>query len=71
MKIVTPTVFIGDKKKGKYSKATKFFKEDVSIENLTKFFKQEVFRRPQHCMTHLVSRALSRFLAHLYAGRLS
>ena len=42
IKIMTPTVFIGYKKKGKFSKETRFFKEDVSLENLTKFFKGEV-----------------------------
>ena len=34
MRIVTPAVLIGEKKKGRYSKTTKFFKGDVSIENL-------------------------------------
>ena len=42
MKIMTPTIFVGKKKKGKFSNNTRFFTEEVSIENLTKFFEGEV-----------------------------
>ena len=42
MKIMTPKLFIGKKKKGQYSDNTKFFSGEVSVNNITKFFEGEV-----------------------------
>ena len=39
---MTPKIFIGKKKKGKYSDDTRFFTGEVSVKNLIKFFEGEV-----------------------------
>ena len=39
MKIMVPKIFHGEKKKGKFTKETIFFKDEVTLENTKKFFK--------------------------------
>ena len=39
MKIMVPKIFHGEKKKGKYTKETIFFKDEVTLENIKKFYK--------------------------------
>ena len=42
LKIMTPKIFIGNKKKGRFTKDTKFFEGEATVENITKFFQGEV-----------------------------
>ena len=39
MKIMVPKIFHGEKKKGKFTKETIFFKNEVTLENIKKFYK--------------------------------
>ena len=39
---MTPKIFIGNKKKGRFTKDTKFFEGEATFENITKFFQGEV-----------------------------
>ena len=41
MKIIIPKLFIGEKKKGRYTPETKFFKGKTSIEAIQRFFEGE------------------------------
>ena len=41
MKIMTPKVFHGEKKKGRYTQDTVFFKDEVTMENITNFYKDK------------------------------
>ena len=41
MKIMTPKIFHGEKKKGRYTKDTEFFEGEVTLENITKFYKDK------------------------------
>ena len=41
MKIMTPKIYIGNKKKGRFTKDTKILEDEVTIENLTNFFAKE------------------------------
>ena len=38
LKIMTPKLFLGDKKKGRFTKDTRFFEGEATLENITKFF---------------------------------
>ena len=38
LKIITPKIFIGKKNKGRYAPGTKFFNDEVTLENITNFF---------------------------------
>ena len=42
LKIMTRKLFLGNKKKGRFTKDTKFFEGEVTLENITKFFEGEV-----------------------------
>merc|ERR1712240_910932 len=42
MKVTTPKIFHGEKKKGKFTPETIFFKEEVSLENITRFYEDKV-----------------------------
>ena len=39
---MTPKLFLGNKKKGRFTKDTKFFEGEVTLENITKSFQGEV-----------------------------
>ena len=39
MKIMTPKIFHGEKKKGRFTPDTIFFEGEVTMENITKFYK--------------------------------
>ena len=41
MKIMTPKIFHGEKKKGRFTKETVFFEDEVTMENITNFYKDE------------------------------
>ena len=41
MKIMTPKIFYGEKKKGRFTKETVFFKDEVTLENITKFYEDK------------------------------
>ena len=41
MGIMTPKIFHGEKKKGRFTKETVFFKDEVTLENITKFYKDK------------------------------
>ena len=41
MKVMTPKIFIGNKKKGRFTKETRIFEDEVTIGNLTNFFAKE------------------------------
>ena len=41
MKIMTPKIFHGEKKKGRFTKETIFFKDEVTLENIKKFFEDK------------------------------
>ena len=45
LKIMTPKLFIGNKKKGRFTKDTKFFDGEATLENIMKFFQREVITR--------------------------
>ena len=38
LKIMTPKIFHGEKKKGRFTKDTQFFKDEASLENITNFY---------------------------------
>ena len=38
MKIMTPKIFHGEKKKGRFTKDTIFFKDKITLENIKKFY---------------------------------
>ena len=38
MKIMTPKIFHGEKKKGRFTKETMFFEDEATLENITKFY---------------------------------
>ena len=42
LKIMTPKIFHGEKKKGKFTKEMKFFEGEATLENITKFYEGEV-----------------------------
>ena len=42
MKIMTPKIFHGEKKEGRFTKETKFFEGEATLENITKFYEGEV-----------------------------
>ena len=39
---MTPKISIGNKKKGRFTKNTKFFEGEATLENITKFFQKEI-----------------------------
>ena len=41
MKIMTPKIFHGEKKKGRFTKETVFFEDEVTMENITNFYKDK------------------------------
>ena len=41
MKIMTPKIFYGEKKKGRFTKETTFFEDEVTLENITKFYENK------------------------------
>ena len=41
MKIMTPKIFQGDKKKGRFTKETVFYKDEVTLENIKKFYENK------------------------------
>ena len=41
MKIMTPKIFRGEKKKGRFTKETTFFEGEVTLENITKFYENK------------------------------
>ena len=41
MKIMTPKIFHGEKKKGRFTRDTTFFEDEVTLENITKFYKDK------------------------------
>ena len=41
MKIMTPKIFHGEKKKGRFTKETVFFEDEVTLENITNFYKDK------------------------------
>ena len=41
MKIMTPKIFHGEKKKGRFTKDTIFFKNEVTLENITRFYEDK------------------------------
>merc|ERR1711873_385666 len=41
MKIMTPKIFHGKKKKGRFTNDTIFFKDEVTLENITKFYEDK------------------------------
>ena len=41
IKIMTPKIFHGEKKKGRFTKETVFFEDEVTLENITKFYKDK------------------------------
>ena len=41
MKIMTPKIFHGEKKKGRFTKETVFFEDEVTLENITKFYEDK------------------------------
>ena len=42
LKIMTPKLFLGDKKKGRFTKDTRLFEFEATLENITKFYEGEV-----------------------------
>ena len=42
MKIMTPKIFHGEKKKGRFTKDTQFFEAEATLENITKFYEGKV-----------------------------
>merc|ERR1712131_356324 len=42
MKVTLPKIFHGEKKKGKFTPGTVFFREEGSLENITKFYEDKV-----------------------------
>ena len=41
MKIMTTKIFYGEKKKGRFTNETTFFEDEVTFENITKFFENK------------------------------
>ena len=41
MKIMTPKIFHGEKKKGRFTRDTTFFEDEVTLENITKFYEDK------------------------------
>ena len=41
MRIMTPKIFHGDKKKGRFTRETTFFEGEVTLENITKFYENK------------------------------
>ena len=41
MKIMTPKIFHGEKKKGRFTKETVFYKDEVTLENIKKFYENK------------------------------
>ena len=41
MKIMMPKIFYGQKKKGRFTKETVFFEDEVTLENITKFYENK------------------------------
>ena len=41
MKIMTPKIFHGEKKKGQFTKETVFFEDEVTLGNITKFYENK------------------------------
>ena len=42
MKVVVPKISIGNKNKGRFTKDTVFFKDDISLERIKKFYEGTV-----------------------------
>ena len=38
---MTPKIFHGEKKKGRFTKDTIFFKDEITLENITKFYEDK------------------------------
>ena len=38
MKIMTPKIFHGEKKKGRFTKDSIFFKDEITLENIKRFY---------------------------------
>ena len=41
MKIMTPKIFNGEKRKGRFTKETVFFKDEVTLENIKRFYEDK------------------------------
>ena len=54
MKIMTPKIFHGEKKKGRFTKDTIFFKDEVTLENIKKFY-NTLRLDPSHYKYHMAT----------------
>ena len=41
MKFMTPKIFHGEKKKGRFTQDTQFFEDEITLKNITKFYKDK------------------------------
>ena len=57
MKIMTPKIFHGEKKKGRFTKDTIFFKDEITLVNIKRFYEDKrithetILSKRHHCTT--------------------